>query len=288
MTKTEKAIIDSVNNKCTQLNTKYIWKSEFTKCIKEVTKHDPETIIESMVKQKLAMYSRNKNGLRLASGLMPDFNPRTSKTPKEVKHYLNYHADELIEKLTEVLAYQNRVEIAEFFNKYYAIPDLMDITGSPSNEAMPDITPEEVDIKYVRIWLYKMYHTCYKMCSQYREMPETYKEAAASMQETKKKDGYYVIFDMTSSRHNGESYIDYLTLPHARYFDNIEDAEDFKKLLELYNFRCNGRTIWEYSTIDIVKRNEANSTMITLSCCHKLPFEIVDDPNIHSPCMSCI
>lgn len=295
MTKTEKAIIDLVNNKCTQLNTKYIWKSEFARCISEITKHNPNTIIGSMAKQKLIIYSRNKSSLRLANGLMPDFNPRTSKNSKDVELYLDYHADELLEKLTEVLAYQNRVEITEFFNKYYAMPDLIGAMNTSSNEILPDITPEEVDIRYVRIWLYKMYHTCYKMCSKYKEMPEAYKEAATSMQTRKSQYGYYVLFDMTSCIYNGCENTNHLTLPHARYFDSMEDAEAFAKLLQTNNFRCNveftpgynltGCTKWNYSPINVVEADKVKEIDVTLSCCHRLPCEIVDDPTVHSYCM---
>ena len=283
MTKTEKAIIDSVKTKCKEFNSAFLSKLTIMACIKEHTTHDAQTVLKLMYEQRLIRYNRDTYEYRLARGLLDNYVAKDEKEHKELSIYLDYHADEILEKLTKVLAYQNRIEIAKFFNKYYVDLDLVGNTRRSSRDLFPDIKPKDVDLQYIRIWLYKLYTTCYKFSSAYKQLPEAYEEVAVSMTDRSvKKDGYYVLFRMAVSPYILEEHNDieiepcdcFLSLNHERYFDTLKKAEKFVEMLNNNNYQDNHYQNWGYTDITIIKASEADKANIAMSCSHLLPFEI--------------
>ena len=284
MTKPEKAIIDSIKTKCIQVNNKHLSKQEILSCIKENTKHNPTKVFDLMHKQKLIRYVRNEYKYKLARSLMDDFIVRDEKNYEEISIYLNYNADEILEKLTKVLAYQDRITVAKFFNTYYADINIVRNTDKCcSRDLFPDIEPEDVDVQHFRIWLYKLYVTCYKFSSVYKKLSKADKESAIMMtNRSVKKDGYYILFDVTTRTYIIEKgvYDHHLTLEHIRYFDTLEAAEKFQQTLINHCSSNNNQyddkeyLEWHYSTPTIIKATEIDIAKVAISCTHLLPIEL--------------
>lgn len=292
MTKTEKAIIDAVKAKHKELNTLYLPKQEILACIKEHTSHNAQTVFDLMREKKVIKYNRNTGKYGLTRSLFNNFKIRDENNSDNIRVYLDYHVDELLEKLTKVIVYQSRIEIAEFFNEYYVDIDLVKTMDNKqsSRTLLPDIKPEEVSLQHVRVWLYKLYKVLYKFSSVYKEKEQeevVMKEVAAVVEDNKPKtkDGYYVLFDMVTSTYyvKRKAPDDTLRLSHARYFDSYEDASNFKMMLEIHWSNNNSEygvaapndedyLEWYYYNPEIVKATEAKD--IALRCCHLLPFEL--------------
>lgn len=276
MTKTEKAIIDAVKAKHKELNALYLPKQEILACIKEHTSHNPSTVLSLMYKRKLLGYDKQSKMYTLANSLKDNYVARDEKYYRKVNVYLDYHADEIMKKLIQVLAYQSRDEIAEFYNQYYIDIDVMSKTmdsKTSSRTLFPDITPEEVDFQCVRIWLYKLYLTCYNFSSEYKEQTEAIKEIAAAMTNAPKKEHeYYVLFDVISISDSDEKNHTTFNLPHIRYFNSLEEAKAFKEMLSDIMYKDNGKKGVELHYYNPRIGNNAHEEI--MACYHPLPFDI--------------
>lgn len=280
MTKTEKAIIDSVKAKYKEFNNECLPKLTIMSCIKEYTTHSAETVLKLMYEQRLIRYDKETYQYRLARGLLDDYVARDEKEGKELSIYVDYHADEILEKVTRVIAYQDRLEIADFFNKDYIDVDLVKNVRRSSKDLFPEIKPEDIELQHIRVWLYKLYLTCYKLSSAYKQLPQAYKEAAATMTDKSvKKDGYYVIFDVITSTYIAKKYMrDYeLQFQHTRHFDTLKKAEEFIETLKSHwdNHKQydNGDCFYlDYTNFDIVQADKIDSVKVAISCSHLLPF----------------